>query len=129
METNGHIYGRIGAWRHSQKLRRFAKMLAAVALAYVFWQTVIAFPNLLGVESNAPIAWILPGLYAVVFVIGLIWAFTLKARQPAVYEAIGLGAAAVTGIPAADMHVPAPRTSADAGDEVGDTDKAETPAQ
>ena len=50
--------------------RLIAPALATIALGYVFYQTVKAFSNLLGVASDDPIAWILPGLYALMFVIG-----------------------------------------------------------
>lgn len=107
----------------SIRARVVAPAVAAVALGYVFYQTVIAFPTLLGVSEDAPIGWILPSLYGLVFLVGLGWAFTLKARQPAVYDVIGLGAQAVA-IPVPDVHVPAPRTSPAAGDEAGDPHRA-----
>jgi len=95
--------------------RLIAPVLAAVALGYVFYQTVKAFPNLLVVASDAPIAWILPGLYAAMFVIGVLWALYLRSSRPEVYNAIGLGAKAVTGlIPAADAYVVEQRPAPDA---------------
>jgi len=95
--------------------RLIAPALAAVALGYVFYQTVKAFPNLLVVASDAPIAWILPGLYAAMFVIGVLWALYLRSSRPEVYNAIGLGAKAVTGlIPAADAYVVEQRPAPDA---------------
>ncbi len=89
--------------------RLIAPALATIALAYVFWQTVHAFPTLLGV--GAPTSWILPGLYVVMFVVGLAWALYLRSARPAVYGAIGMGAKAVTGmIPSSDAYVVKQRT-------------------
>jgi amino acid transporter len=95
--------------------RLIAPALATIALAYVFWQTVIAFPTLLGVADNAPIAWILPSLYALVAVIGIVWALSLRSTQPTVYEAIGLGAQAA-GAVQGESFLPAQRVETEMAD-------------
>jgi amino acid transporter len=104
--------------------RLIAPVLATIALAYVFWQTVIAFPTLLGVADDAPIAWILPSLYALVAVIGVIWALSLRSTQPAVYDAIGLGAQ-TAGTAQSESFLPAQRAETD----TADSDRAGTSTQ
>jgi len=52
---------------------------------------------LLGVPPGDPATWALPGSYAAAAVTGLCWAVILRIRRPGVYQAIGLGADAVTG--------------------------------
>jgi amino acid transporter len=94
--------------------RLIAPALATIALLYVFWETANSFSNLLGVKSSDAIAWILPGLYAVMFVIGILWALYLRSARPEVYNAIGLGARAVTGvIPSGDAYVVSQRTASE----------------
>ncbi len=75
--------------------RIFAPILATLALGYVGYETLNAYGTLLGAQTS-PARWILPSLYVVVAVIGIIWAFVLRSSQPEVYNAIGLGATANT---------------------------------
>ncbi|MFG6195962.1 hypothetical protein [Nonomuraea sp. JJY05] len=71
-------------------------MPAAIALAVMVWLAVTNFAALLNVPQGDPLTWILPGLYGVTAVIGVIWAFILRAGQPAVYSLVGMGAKAAT---------------------------------
>ena len=80
------------AWR-----RLVAPALAAVALAGVAVLAVLHYATLLGVRAGDPAAWALPASYAVAAVIELGWGLVLKARRPRLYDALGLGAHAVTG--------------------------------
>ncbi|HEY7176946.1 MAG TPA: amino acid permease, partial [Micromonosporaceae bacterium] len=80
--------------------RVLAPILAIAGLGYVMYYVVDGFANLLGVGSHDPVRWIMPGLYLAVAVIGVLWALTLKAGKPDVYDAIGLGATAGTAVAA-----------------------------
>jgi amino acid transporter len=82
------------AWR-----RAVAPALAAVLLAGIVVLAIQHYALLLGVPAGSPAAWVLPGGYAAVAVIGLGWGLILKWRRPAVYAGIGLGAHAVTAKP------------------------------
>jgi hypothetical protein len=73
-----------------------APVPAAIALAVMVWLAVTNFAALLNVPQGDPLTWILPGLYGVTAVIGVIWAFILRAGQPAVYSLVGMGAKAAT---------------------------------
>jgi amino acid transporter len=83
------------AWR-----RLIAPSLAAVLLGGIVVLAVQHYALLLGVPAGSPAAWVLPGGYAAVAIIGLGWGMILKLRRPRVYAAIGLGAHAVTAQPA-----------------------------
>ena len=54
------------------------------------------FGTLLGTAPGNPAAWLLPSAFAVAAVAGLGWGAFLRARHPAVYATIGLGAHAAT---------------------------------
>ena len=81
-----------------------APIAAAVLLAVVLVATVVNFDVLTGVDPASPMRWLLPGSFVLAAVLGLLWALYLKARKPAVYAAIGLGANRDTG-PVADNPV------------------------
>src|ERR1700733_809923 len=83
------------AWR-----RLIAPSLAAVLLGGIVVLAVQHYALLLGVPAGSPAAWVLPGGYAAVAIIGLGWGMILKLRRPRVYAAIGLGAHAVPAQPA-----------------------------
>jgi amino acid transporter len=123
--------------------RVIAPALAAIGLGYVFYETVTAFATLLGVSSDAPIAWIMPCLYALVAAVGIVRALALRNRRRPVYDAIGLGARAtepaqpaVVALPPANPPVPPanrqappanrpaprPRPAADDAADAGDAD-------
>ena len=82
------------AWR-----RLIAPALAAMPLAGIVVLAVQHYAILLGVPAGSPAAWILPGGYAAVAIIGVAWALILKLRRPQVYAAIGLGPHAATTTP------------------------------
>jgi amino acid transporter len=79
-----------------------APALATVAVGFMGWQVAANFAGLLGVAPDSPVAWGLPASFAVVGGLGTLWGLLLKAIRPEVYEAIGLGSAAVVG------HTPSP---------------------
>ncbi|MEV0230603.1 APC family permease [Nonomuraea sp. NPDC050786] len=74
--------------------RVVAPVPAALALAVMVWLAVENFGALLGVPEGDPLAWILPTVYGVAAVIGVVWALVLRAGQPAVYSLVGMGAKA-----------------------------------
>lgn len=83
--------------------RLIAPALAAAALAGIAALAIQHYAVLLGVPAGAVAAWAFPAGYAAVAAAGLGWGLVLKARRPATYAAIGLGAHAVTG-----QHTTAP---------------------
>jgi amino acid transporter len=80
------------AWR-----TRVAPALSAVALCVIIGLTLINFDTVLGVAPDSVIRWILPGIFVVAIVFGVIWARVLKATKPEVYANIGFGAQALSG--------------------------------
>lgn len=72
--------------------RVIAPVVATAALGYVLYQTIDGYHNLLGVSEDNPVKWILPSLYGLVAVIGILWALYLRGSRPEVYQTIGLGA-------------------------------------
>lgn len=79
------------AWR-----RVIAPVLATICLLAIVYLAVDNFATLLGVKPSSPLRWVLPSLYAVAALIGLIWAAGLRAANADVYQRIGLGAKAYT---------------------------------
>jgi amino acid transporter len=80
------------AWR-----RLIAPAIAFAALAGIVVLAVAHYATLLGTAPGSPATWALPASYPAAAVIGLAWAAILRARRPAVYATIGLGAHAITG--------------------------------
>lgn len=76
---------------------RVAPALAALALCVIIGLTLINFDTVLGVAPDSPIRWILPGVFVVAIVFGVVWARVLKTTRPEVYANIGLGPQAVKG--------------------------------
>ena len=62
------------------------------------------YATLLGVPPGSPAAWILPGCYLAVAVIGVVWAVVLHDRRPDIYAAIGLGPHAIASQLAPASH-------------------------
>ncbi len=87
------------AWR-----RLIAPAVAAVLLGVIDVLATRNYATLLGVPPGRPAAWILPGSYLALAVIGVVWAVVLHDRRPDIYQAIGLGPHAIAGqlTPAAD---------------------------
>ncbi|MGP3958209.1 APC family permease [Nonomuraea sp. 3N208] len=76
--------------------RMVAPAPAAIGLAVMVWLALDNFGTLLGVPEGHPLAWILPAVYGVAAVVGVLWAIMLRAGQPAVYSQIGMGAKAAS---------------------------------
>lgn len=74
-----------------------APMTAGVLMAVVLYLAIDNFDTLLGVAPDAPVRWILPSLFGVVGVVGLLWALVMRRTRPDLYDTIGLGANASTG--------------------------------
>ncbi|GAA3697310.1 APC family permease [Nonomuraea antimicrobica] len=76
--------------------RVVAPVPAAIALAVMVWLALDNFATLLGVPEGDPLAWVLPVVYGVAALLGVVWALVLRSGQPAVYAAVGMGAKAAT---------------------------------
>lgn len=83
--------------------RLIAPALATILLVIVVILAISNYDILIGVAPDAAERWILPGLFVVAALIGLAWAQFLKSTRPDVYEAIGRGANAATGISVLDL--------------------------
>jgi amino acid transporter len=81
------------AWRQV-----FAPLLATLCLVVIVYLAVSNFATLLGVAPTSPLRWILPGVYVVAAVLGLVWGLILRVASPDVYSRIGLGARAASGL-------------------------------
>jgi amino acid transporter/GNAT superfamily N-acetyltransferase len=96
--------------------RLVAPALAGVLLLGVLVAVLADFHRLLLVEPGDPRGWVLPSLYAVVAVGGLLWGWYLKVARPQVYRTVGLGANGVIGRTMSeldsargmDLHLPKP---------------------
>jgi amino acid transporter len=86
------------AWR-----RVIAPVFAAIALVCVVVLAVANYDILIGVAPGDPLRWILPSLFVVAGGLGVAWALYLKVARPDVYETIGRGANAATGMSVLDM--------------------------
>jgi amino acid transporter len=78
--------------------RVIAPAVSFVLIAMIVYFAVDGFGNLLNVEEGDPIAWIIPAVYPVVCLLGVLYALLLRKTRPEVYQAIGLGANSSTGI-------------------------------
>lgn len=83
--------GEENVWR-----RLVAPVPATIALAVMAWLGLSNFATLLGVAEGDPLAWILPLVYVVAAVLGVVWALILRSGQPTVYSLVGMGAKAAT---------------------------------
>ncbi|MEE6259064.1 APC family permease [Plantactinospora sonchi] len=72
--------------------RTLAPGLATVLLLGLLVVLVVDFDALLA-PGDSPLAWLLPGLVAIVGLLGLGWGLVLRSHRPAVYAAIGRGPA------------------------------------
>jgi amino acid transporter len=68
-----------------------APSVAFLLLTVVLVATVIGFGDLLQVPQNSPFQWVIPPLYVVVALIGVLWALIMRVTRPEVYAAIGRG--------------------------------------
>lgn len=87
-----------------------APIISAAALAVVLVLVWRDFHNLIAVTPDNPLRWIFPVAFAAAAVLGVVWALVLKATKPEVYQAIGLGAEARSG-----MGVPVEAKEIEAG--------------
>ncbi|HEV8528576.1 MAG TPA: APC family permease [Actinomycetes bacterium] len=78
--------------------RLIAPALAAIALGIVVVLALDNFDTLLGVAPDNNLRWIIPAVFPIVFLLGVLWALFLRANSPEVYSTIGLGAHSVTGL-------------------------------
>src|SRR6266704_2575217 len=72
--------------------RMTAPALSALLLAAAIVLAIWHFGTLLGTGPGNPAAWLLPSAFGVAAAAGLCWGAFLRARRPAVYATIGLGA-------------------------------------
>ncbi|MEU8263923.1 APC family permease [Micromonospora sp. NPDC048999] len=80
--------------------RAIAPALAAIALIAVIVVAVDNFAVLLGVAPDSPLRWVIPTVYPVAALLGLLWGLVLRRSRPDVYARIGLGAqSAVVDLP------------------------------
>ena len=92
--------------------RLIAPAVAAVLLGGIVVLATRNYATLLGVPTGSPAAWILPGSYLAVAVIGVVWALVLHDRRPDIYDGDRAGPAR--------HHQPAhPRRRQDAGMSAG----------
>jgi amino acid transporter len=76
--------------------RVVAPLLSAVALTTIVVLAVQHYATLLGVPPGSVAALLLPSSYALVAMIGYVWAGVLRVSRPEVHEAVGLGAHTAT---------------------------------
>ena len=79
--------GRESAWA-----RTIAPALSALLLSAAIVLADMHFGTLLGTGPGNPAGWLLPSVFGAAAVAGLCWGAFLRARRPAVYATIGLGA-------------------------------------
>ncbi|MGC7101173.1 APC family permease [Amycolatopsis lurida] len=80
--------------------RMIAPALASVAVLVVLVLVLANFGTLLGTPPESPLPWLVPTIYGLAGLAGVLWALVLRIRRPLVYAAIGLGAkspASLTG--------------------------------
>ncbi|MEN3610781.1 APC family permease [Plantactinospora sp. ZYX-F-223] len=78
----------VSAWQ-----RLVAPASATVLLSAVLLVLLVNFDALLAPGNPSYLAWLLPGVTLVAALVGLGWGLLLRARRPAVYEAVGRGVA------------------------------------
>lgn len=92
--------------------RLIAPLIAFVALTVMAIGAVATYSTLIGTEPGAAENWILPGVFAVAFVVGLVWTLTIKATRPQTYAAIGYGHEASQVIASGEAVIPRQSVSA-----------------
>ena len=75
--------------------RLIAPAIAGLILLAISSQAISSLPTLFGLTSRTGPALIVPIVYLVVFVGGIVWALVLKAREASIYQGIGHGAESV----------------------------------
>ncbi|HEX5595970.1 MAG TPA: APC family permease [Micromonosporaceae bacterium] len=99
--------------------RTIAPVLAAAALIIIVTVALINVATLLGVPPTHPLRWMVPGVYVVAALLGLLWGLVLRARRPDVYATIGMGAESITARIAQSSAVPSPRAAETSAADVG----------
>jgi amino acid transporter len=94
--------------------RLLAPAVAAIVLGVMTVVALVNFDVLLGVPPTDNARYILPALYLLAIVLGVIWAVTLRVSNRRAYDSIGLGANAATGRSFSDADLNPP-TSAPTG--------------
>jgi amino acid transporter len=94
--------------------RFLAPAVSAILLGVMSVVAFINFDTLLGVPPTDNARYILPALYLLAIILGVIWAATLRVSNRRAYESIGLGANASTGRSFSDADLNPP-TSAPTG--------------
>lgn len=89
-----------GYWRCT-----IAPLAASILLTAVFGYTLANYATLLGVPPTSPWRWIFPTIHTAIAALGVLWALSLRATRPDIYERIGRGATATP-----DTTAPATRT-------------------
>ncbi|MGC5019633.1 APC family permease [Micromonospora sp. DT47] len=72
--------------------RLIAPGIAAVALIVIIVVAVANFATLLGVAPDSPLRWIIPAVYPVAALLGVLWGLALRGSRSDVYARIGRGA-------------------------------------
>lgn len=86
--------------------RLVAPVLATAALVVVVVLVLANFHTLLNVSGDGAGRWVAPGVFALAAVLGVLWAWVLRANRPDVYATIGYGAKSAIG---ASTRSPSPR--------------------
>ena len=94
--------------------RFLAPAVSAILLGIMSVVAFLNFDTLLGVPPTDNARYILPALYLLAIILGIIWAATLRVSNRRAYESIGLGANASTGRSFSDADLNPP-TSAPTG--------------
>lgn len=71
---------------------RIVPGLAALALVVGAGLAVTKIDTLLGVPAASPLTWLIPMIYLVTVLVGIVWGLILRVQNPAAYAAIGRGA-------------------------------------
>jgi amino acid transporter len=71
--------------------RSIAPGLAFLLLGWVLWQTIAQYNVLLGVDAHDSVRWILPALFGVAAIVGILWALIVRSARPDIYRGIGRG--------------------------------------
>jgi GNAT superfamily N-acetyltransferase len=77
--------------------------IAAALLLVVLWLTLDQYSTLLGLPAGHPAVWILPSVFGVAGVAGVVWGMFLRTQRPDVYASIGMGANSVIGRSSRDL--------------------------
>src|SRR5690625_5754143 len=77
-------------WESRWRLR-IAPLAAIVVLALVLAAAIVNFKDLLGTPPGSALPWLVPTLYVVIGLAGVLWGLVLSRSRPQVYSSIGGG--------------------------------------